>query len=97
MKAMQERGYELDVPATVDDLREAVLKGTAEKYGQDANVAAHVLADTIVAETPWLPEVEAQWGPAPGRVQSDGRGVFVLGKEFGNLFCRTSAGLWLRR
>ena len=92
MKAMKERGYELDVPLTVEDLREAVLGGTAKKYGQDANVAAQVSADSIVSETPWLPDVEAQWGPAPGRVQSDGRSVFVLGKEFGNVFVGLQPG-----
>ncbi|MAI57974.1 MAG: magnesium chelatase subunit H [Rhodobacteraceae bacterium] len=92
MKAMRDRGYKLDVPATVGDLREAVLKGSAEKYGQDANVAAHVSADVIVAETPWLSDIETQWGAAPGRVQSDGRGVFVLGKEFGNVFVGLQPG-----
>ena len=32
-----------------------------------------------------LPEIEAQWGPAPGRQQSDGAGIFVLGERFGNV------------
>lgn len=79
-------GYTLDVPETVDDLRAAVLGGNSATYGQDANVAAHVSADTIVAQTGPLAEIEAVWGPAPGRVQSDGRGVFVLGQQFGNIF-----------
>jgi len=39
-----------------------------------------------VRDTPWLSEIEAAWGPAPGRAQSDGRGVFVLGHQFGNVF-----------
>ena len=86
LHAMAARGYDLTPPATVEDLRTAVLKGSAQQYGQEANVAAHVRADDIVADTPWLDEIEAQWGPAPGKVQSDGRGVFVLGAEFGNVF-----------
>ena len=52
----------------------------------------HVPADVVVSETPWLEEVEAEWGPAPGRVQADGRGVFVLGKEFGNVFVGLQPG-----
>ena len=92
LKAMQDRGYKIDVPESVEELRQEVLFGSAKKYGQDANVAAHVSADNIVAQTPWLDEVEAQWGPAPGRVQSDGRGVFVLGKEFGNVFVGLQPG-----
>ncbi|MEL7259503.1 MAG: cobaltochelatase subunit CobN, partial [Pseudomonadota bacterium] len=47
---------------------------------------AHVSADEIVAGTPPLAEIEDVWGPAPGKVQSDGRGVFVLGQHFGNVF-----------
>ncbi len=34
----------------------------------------------------WLKEIEAQWGPAPGRQQSDGQSIFVLGEGFGNVF-----------
>ncbi len=83
---MKRQGYTLDVPEDVDALREAVLGGNSKQYGQEANVADHVDADTIVRTTPPLAAIEAVWGPAPGRVQSDGRGVFVLGKHFGNIF-----------
>ncbi len=86
MKAMKADGYTLDVPATVDDLRDSVLGGNSRQYGQPANVAAFVDADTIVRNTPPLKAIEASWGPAPGKVQSDGRNVFVLGKQFGNIF-----------
>ncbi|MEM7074670.1 MAG: magnesium chelatase subunit H [Pseudomonadota bacterium] len=83
---MAARGYDLEPPETVEALRAAVLEGTAEQYGQEANVADHVPADRIVAATPWLDEIEAQWGPAPGRIQSDGGGVFILGRHFGKVF-----------
>lgn len=86
LKAMQAEGYSVDVPETVEALRTAVLDGNASQYGQDANVAAHVDAETIVANTPPLAAIEDAWGPAPGRVQSDGKGVFVLGQHFGNVF-----------
>lgn len=83
---MKADGYDVTPPATVDDLRAAVLQGNAKQYGQEANVAAHLSADRIVTETPWLEEIEAVWGPAPGKVQSDGRGVFILGAQFGKVF-----------
>lgn len=86
LHAMADRGYDLTPPDSVEALREAVLHGTASRYGQEANVAAHVSADQIVTDTPWLSEIEAQWGAAPGKVQSDGRGVFVLGAQFGKVF-----------
>ena len=83
---MKADGYAVDVPATVDDLRDAILKGNAKQYGQEANVADHVDADTMVRHTPPLKEIEAVWGPAPGKIHSDGRGVFILGQQFGNVF-----------
>ena len=86
LHAMARDGYDVTPPASVEALREAVLKGNAEYHGQRANVAAHIPADALVRDTPWLPEIEAAWGPAPGRDQSDGRGVFVLGAEFGKVF-----------
>ena len=86
LKAMRADGYRVDVPETVDDLRDAVLNGNASRYGQPANVAEFISADYIVANTPPLKVIEATWGPAPGKIQSDGRNVFVLGQHFGNVF-----------
>ncbi|MEX3017340.1 magnesium chelatase subunit H [Gymnodinialimonas hymeniacidonis] len=86
LQSLKSRGYDVDVPTSVDALRDAVLQGNAKQYGQEANVAAHVSADTIVANTPPLAAIESVWGPAPGKIQSDGRGVFILGQQFGNVF-----------
>ena len=86
LRRLAAEGYDTEPPADADALRAAVLEGNAAQLGQDANVAAHVPADRLVAEDPWLAETEAAWGPAPGRHQSDGRGVFVLGARFGKVF-----------
>ena len=86
MLQMKLDGYDIEVPSSVEELRDQVLNGNASKFGQDANVACRVDADWIVKNTPWLEEIENQWGSAPGRVQSDGNSVFVLGKDFGNVF-----------
>jgi magnesium chelatase subunit H len=86
LHAMADEGYALTPPESVEALREMVLKGNAARYGQPANVHITVSAAEMVAKTPWLAEVEAAWGPAPGRIQTDGRGVFVLGHQFGNVF-----------
>jgi len=84
LHAMQAEGWRVDPPATVEALREAVLSG-GEVYGQPASILARVTADELVARQPHLREIEAQWGPAPGRLQSDGSGVFVLGARFGEV------------
>ncbi len=85
LAAMQRAGYTVDLPADVDALRHAVLKGNAEMHGTQANVFAKVGADDHVRREPWLREIEAQWGPAPGRHQSDGRSIYLLGAQLGNV------------
>jgi len=86
LSTLKSERYQVELPASVDDLRAAVLKGNAAQYGQEANVADIVDADTILRNTPPLAAIEAAWGPAPGKVQSNGRGVFILGAHFGNVF-----------
>ena len=86
MRAMRDAGYDVDVPATVDALRDAVTGGNAERFGTDANVAVRIPVDDHVRRETWLPEIERSWGPAPGRAQTDGRSLFVLGRQFGNVF-----------
>ena len=84
--AMRDGGYDVEVPADVDALRDLVLGGNSARYGTDANVAALVPTDEHVRRETHLAEIEAQWGPAPGRAQSDGTGIFVLGARLGNVF-----------
>ena len=86
LKALKADGYTVNMPADVDALREAILTGNAAQYGTAANVADIIKTDDYVRNEIHLAEIEKQWGPAPGRVQSDGRGIFVLGAHFGNVF-----------
>jgi magnesium chelatase subunit H len=83
---LRDEGYAVDVPDSVDALRDAILKGNAERYGADANVHARIPADDHVRREPHLRAIEAQWGPAPGKAQADGSSIHVLGAQFGNVF-----------
>jgi magnesium chelatase subunit H len=83
--AMKAQGYSVDMPADIEALRDAVLHGNAGQYGADANVHTLISADDHVKREPWLKEIEAQWGPAPGRQLSNGSNIFVLGRQFGNV------------
>ena len=84
--ALKADGYDVPVPPTAEDLRDRVTAGNAARFGADANVHARIPADDHVRREPWLSEIEAQWGAAPGRQQSDGGAIFVLGAQFGNVF-----------
>ena len=86
LTAMKREGYQVDLPADVDALRERIVVGNAARFGADANVHTRVSASDHVRGEKWLRQIEAQWGPAPGKQQSDGSSIFVLGERFGNVF-----------
>jgi magnesium chelatase subunit H len=85
LNAMKAQGYTVDVPDSVDALREGLLHGNAAQHGANANVHTLISADDHVRRERWLSAIEAQWGPAPGRQLSNGRDIFILGKQYGNV------------
>ena len=93
LAAMKREGYVVDMPASVDELREGVIHGNAAQYGAMANVHTRISADDHVRREKHLKEIEAQWGPAPGKQQSDGGSIFILGKMFGNVFVGIQPGM----
>jgi magnesium chelatase subunit H len=93
LAAMKNQGYAVDMPDSVDHLRESILRGNAEKYGADSNVHTLIPADQHVRRERWLKEIEAQWGPAPGRQLSNGNAIYVLGRQFGNVLVSVQPGM----
>ena len=92
LTALRDAGYTVEVPATVEALQDAIQGGNSGRYGTDANVAAHVSVDDHVRRETWLPEIERSWGPAPGRVLTNGRSIFIMGARFGNVFVGLQPG-----
>ncbi|WP_375589033.1 magnesium chelatase subunit H [Hoeflea alexandrii] len=92
MLRMRDEGYTIEVPASVEDLRDMVLNGNSAQYGALANVHALVSADDHVRNEKHLDEIEAQWGPAPGRIFTNGKSIFVLGRQFGNVLVAVQPG-----
>jgi len=90
--AMRDGGYDVDAPPDVDTLRARILRGNAERFGAAANVAARVPRDEHIRRQPWLAEIETCWGPAPGRQQSDGASIHILGERFGKVFVGIQPG-----
>ncbi len=86
MAAMRREGYSVELPANVDALRDRILHGNAERLGAVANVHVRIPANEHLRREKYLREIEAQWGPSPGKQQSDGSHIFVLGERFGNVF-----------
>jgi magnesium chelatase subunit H len=92
LQALAKAGYSVDVPRDAETLRQQIVEGNASQLGAHANVHARIDADQHVRRERWLKEIEAQWGPAPGRAQSDANSIFVLGARFGNVFVGVQPG-----
>ena len=83
---MAEYGYDVEVPSSVEDLRDRLLSGNSEERGADANVHKTIGTDEHVRRERFLSEIENQWGTAPGKSLTNGRDIYVLGTNFGNVF-----------
>ena len=86
LERLKGEGYQVDVPESVDAMRDALLKGNSDRYGTDANIAHRISADDHVRREKHLAEIEAAWGPAPGKQLSDGGNILIQGAHFGNVF-----------
>jgi len=85
MKAMKAQGYSVDLPESCEALEQSILEGNRMQYGADANVHTLISAEDHVRRERYLADIEAHWGPAPGKLLSNGESIFVLGHQFGNL------------
>ncbi|MGA0186701.1 MAG: magnesium chelatase subunit H [Burkholderiaceae bacterium] len=85
LKGMAGQGYRVDLPASGDAIREQLLNGNRAAHGTDANVLASISVQDHLKKEVWLKDIEACWGPAPGRQLTNGKSLFVLGVNFGNV------------
>jgi magnesium chelatase subunit H len=92
LQRLAAEGYDVEVPENLDAMRDILLKGNAERYGTDANVAHRVPADEHVRRETYLADIEAAWGPAPGKQLADGGHILIQGAHFGNIFIGVQPG-----
>lgn len=86
LRTLQRDGYEVEVPANADELRETLLGGNSERFGATANVAYRMDVDEYIRLCPYVEEIEEEWGRAPGTINSFGRELLIQGVQFGNIF-----------
>ena len=93
LKALSQAGWRVDIPSSVDELRERILGGNASTLGTPAHVHARIpVADHIEREV-HLAEIEAEWGPAPGDQLTDGQHLLVQGVQLGEILVAVQPGM----
>jgi magnesium chelatase subunit H len=90
--SMKESGYTIELPKSSDELREKLINGNSSTFCTDANVAEETSIDNYVIKEKWLEEIEDCWGTAPGKQNTNGKSLFVLGAYFGNIFVGIQPG-----
>src|SRR6266436_7579925 len=86
LRSIKDEGYRVDIPESVDALRDQLLGGNSEDLSATANVAYQMKADEYRRVCPWVSEIEAEWGPAPGAINSRGGDLLIQGITLGNVF-----------
>ena len=92
LKALKAGGYDVEVPATAEEVRLRLIEGNAARFGADANVHHRIPVEDHIRRERHLTEIEGQWGPAPGKALSNGSSIFVLGAQFGQVFVGLQPG-----
>ncbi|WP_129677746.1 magnesium chelatase subunit H [Candidatus Chloroploca sp. Khr17] len=86
LQTMQAEGYTVDLPEDAEALRRMVVEGNALVHGTDANVGAMLNVEEYRRLFPEYVAIEPHWGQAPGELLSDGKRLFIQGRQLGNVF-----------
>jgi magnesium chelatase subunit H len=86
LKRLRSEGYNVEVPASADELRERLLGGNAERFGATTNIAYRMTVEEYRRLCPFASEIEAEWGTAPGAINSFGGTLLIQGLQLGNVF-----------
>src|SRR6266851_3438783 len=79
-------GYRVKLPANPDTLRDMLLGGNSESFGATANIAYRMPVSEYRRLCPYVGEIENDWGPAPGAINSFGGDLLIQGLMLENVF-----------
>jgi len=88
LKQLKSEGYDIgEAPETKEEIMEAILNDPEAKISSpELNVEYRMSTEEYYDLTPYATDLEENWGPAPGNLNSDGQNLVVYGKKFGNVF-----------
>ncbi|KAM3568304.1 hypothetical protein VYU27_009570, partial [Nannochloropsis oceanica] len=88
MVELQKQGYDVaDMPMTAEGLMNDILNDKEARLSSPTlNVEYRMPVDEYQRLTPYASELEENWGPPPGNLNTDGKDMLVYGKKYGNIF-----------
>eukprot|EP00595_Chromulina_sp_UTEXLB2642_P001382 CAMPEP_0196762960 /NCGR_PEP_ID=MMETSP1095-20130614/3121_1 /TAXON_ID=96789 ORGANISM="Chromulina nebulosa, Strain UTEXLB2642" /NCGR_SAMPLE_ID=MMETSP1095 /ASSEMBLY_ACC=CAM_ASM_000446 /LENGTH=1356 /DNA_ID=CAMNT_0042115127 /DNA_START=206 /DNA_END=4276 /DNA_ORIENTATION=+ len=88
MKKMKSEGYDVgDLPSNPEQLMQAVINDVnAQLSSPDLNVEYRMTVSEYEKKCIYAKDLEQNWGPAPGHLNSDGKDLLIYGKKLGNVF-----------
>src|SRR5436190_178352 len=92
LRKLRTDGYDVELPHSVDDLRQRLLGGNSGEFQSTANIAYQMSVDEYRRRCPFVDEIENDWGPAPGNINSRGGELLIQGIHLGKIFVGVQPG-----
>lgn len=88
LKGLQKDGYDVgEIPESIEALIDSVLHDKEARIASpELNVEYRMTVDEYRKLTPWAGDLEENWGPPPGQLNSDGQNLLIYGKKYGKIF-----------
>jgi magnesium chelatase subunit H len=86
LSSLRTDGYNVELPESADALRGMLLDGNSESFDTIAHIAYRMSVDEYLRVCPFVGEIEAEWGAAPGAINSFGGELLIRGIQLGNVF-----------
>ena len=86
LQKLAAEGYDVEIPASPDDLRERLIGGNSQRFASTANVAYEMGVGEYRRLCTHVDEIEKEWGRAPGKINATKNELLIQGVQLGNVF-----------
>jgi magnesium chelatase subunit H len=86
LSGLKRDGYVVELPQSADALRRSLLNGNSQQFETTANISYRMKVDEYRGLCPFVAEIEREWGPAPGAINSGEDELLIQGIHLGNVF-----------
>ena len=88
MTEMKAKGYTIDdMPENIEALQRSILEDPNQQFSMaDLNAEYRMPVEEYQRLCPYAEDLNENWGPPPGNLNTDGKDMLIFGKRFGNIF-----------